>query len=158
MPNTKVFGQKCSGVKKADCKPPCSWTTGKGCKKSAVNSKSPITPDIAKMLKEMDDLRSEVAKESHKKRSLSKDLTELISHTKKKDKDIDSLRSKLNKFAKDMENAENTAKKDVSLMGELSRKTLMLNSRLVQVEERLRACNKERDELASQVQKLKRNA
>lgn len=198
----------CSKQKKADCKSPCEWIVGTGCKtptkvtktvksvaskkeKSVVKKDKIMTPKkerkvkkekkekkvspekVASPVKIMTPKKSSPLKKSIKKvvnssaevdrmrvknHHLLQDITELMKLLKAKDNEIRNLRSNAAKFSNNAEKKGSriteyvdSAKKDMAVMKTLHHKTLMLDNRLQLTEERLKACNKERDALRKQL-------
>lgn len=148
MPTKKPTG--CTKFVKKDCKSPCTWVSGKGCK-------SPTTgAPVAKQAAQVKAQKNEITKLVQQKNSLRTDITELMNKLKAKTKEVNDLASEKNALKKALDAANESSKKDVKMMKELSQKTIFLNNRLLTVEDRLKKCNADKEESDKALKECKR--
>lgn len=131
-------------MRKPDCLAPCEWNVGVGCRagarddivvtKSAKGRTRSQAKQVGTAQREIDRLQARVSE-------LNASLSELKRLLKSKSRELDDLRA-----TKHVVNgSKDSAKLNMSLMTKLNQRTLLLNSRLQTVEERLKVCNRKYD-------------
>ncbi len=115
----------CYKKTKKVCDPPCEWIVKKGCKPKDSPKVSPKASP-------------KVTPKSSPKVKLA------IKVSSQREQEVKELK-------KQVKGMESATKKDIAMMKELNNKTLMLNSRLRTVEDRLKKCNKERESVEKEL-------
>jgi len=120
----------CYKKTKKVCDPPCEWIVSKGCKPKASPKATPkVTPKASP--------------------KASPKVKLAIKVSSQREKEVQDLK-------KQVKGMESATKKDIVMMKELNNKTLMLNSRIKTVEDRLKKCNKERESVEKELTACKK--
>lgn len=170
-PNMNGAGRiRCAGVKKSDCRDPCTWVKGKGCKNvkpSPIKADSTIPKKMSKILQSFASPKKKSPSPKKKSPMSSssssfKSASSSFKSASPKLNEVEALRFESKQLKQRIEylsiknkEAEVSAKKDLALMKDLNKKTLMLSSRLDAVEYRLKQCNKDRDRLYEELKAVR---
>jgi hypothetical protein len=166
-------GPGCSKKAKKLCTAPCDWIKNKGCRGAVVKPKSatpkpksatpkpksatpkPKSPIVIKLRSEKISLEKELSRNKSQIESLQHNLKAWKDKFDQKVKELVDVKKSDKGIKKKLFDAEVSAKKDIAMMKQLNQKTLVLNSRLKTVEDRLKTCHKDHEDVQKDLKKCK---